>query len=278
MKGAIRRVRRFVRESDILVRRLLGSRAAWLHCELERLRRCGSHEATTTVLGPPLRLSQARFFEPMYRDIFEREIYKFDAVDAAPRIIDCGANIGMASIYLGRRHPGARITAFEADSDLAALARANLNAFGLGNVEVIAAAVTACGETVHFAATGDLAGRVGRHVTGEVAATRVVPAVRLAPYLEEPIEFLKIDIEGAEASVLASVADRLGNVRRLFVEYHGFSADEQDLPQLLEMLKRSGFRYYVTSACDFRRSPLCDLSTNCGMDLQLNIFCVRPGA
>lgn len=105
-----------------------------------------------------------------------------------------------------------------------------------------------------------------------------MPAVRLAPYLEKPVEFLKIDIEGAEHAVLASVADRLRNVRLLFVEHHGFVGEEQRLPEFLQLLSDAGFRYYINSAYDFRRSPLRDRNANHGMDVQLNIFCVRDGA
>jgi FkbM family methyltransferase len=211
----------------------------------------------------------------MHREIFEREIFRFDTMTPAPRIIDCGAHVGMASIYLGWRHPDARITAFEADPCIATLARKNLDAFGLQRVEVVAAAVTDHDGVVTFSSTGDLAGRVGSGKGLQPRTTITVPAVRLSPYLEEPVEFLKIDIEGAEAVVLTSIADRLHNVRRLFVEYHGFAAEEQGLPEVLEILSRSGFRYYITNAYDFRQAPLSDHRSHCGMDLQLNIFCDR---
>lgn len=243
--------------------------------EYARLRRCGTGEATTSILGAPLRLSNAASFEGMHREIFVREIFRFDAACPTPRILDCGAHVGMASIYLGRRHPGARITAFEADPRIAAMARTNLDAFGLERVEVVAAAVADHDGTATFSSTGNLSGRVDHHNSLPTQATCVVPAVRLARYLEEPVEFLKIDIEGAESDALHNAADRLRNVRMLFVEYHGFAAEEQRLPEFLRLLSDAGFRYYATSAHDIRRCPLNDRNVHYGMDLQLNIFCVR---
>jgi FkbM family methyltransferase len=257
---------------------MLGSPSARLQQEYGRLARCGSGAATTTILGPPLLLAHAASFEGMHRDIFTREIYKFDAVSESPRILDCGAHVGLASIYLGRRHPGARITAFEADPSIAALARANLDAFGLQHVEVVPAAVADHDGEVTFSATGDLAGRIGREQSLQARATCTVPAVRLTRYLEEPVEFLKMDIEGAEWSALASAANHLHNVGMLFVECHGFAAEQQQFPEFLRMLSDAGFRYYMNSAYDFRRCPLSDTNVNSGMDLQLNIFCVRSGA
>lgn len=211
----------------------------------------------------------------MYREIFEREIFRFDVDSAFPRMLDCGAHVGMASIYLGRRHPGARITAFEADPDIAAIARENLDSFGLRQVEVVAAAVSDQDGVVSFSATGDLAGRIGSESGLQLASRHEVPSVRLAKYLEEPIEFLKMDIEGAEAAVLESVADRLHNVRRLFVEYHGFAGQEQRLAEFLTLLSDAGFRHYISTAYDFRRKPFLDRHDHCGMDVQLNVFCTR---
>lgn len=268
-------IRRGILGVDLHIRRLCGSRAARVRHECDRLRRHGAGAATTHLLGRPLRLSHAASFEGMYREIFEREVFGFDTDVASPRMLDCGAHVGLASIYLGRRHPGARITAFEADPDIAALARENLDAFGLGRVEVVAAAVSDHDGTVTFSATGDLAGRVGTTHGLGAAQPREVPAVRLARYLEEPIEFLKMDIEGAEPAVLVSIADRLHTVRRLFVEYHGFVDEPQRLPEFLTLLSDVGFRFYIAPAYDFRRRPFLDLGDHCGMDVQLNIYCTR---
>src|SRR5262245_29502721 len=64
------------------------------------------------------------------REIFEEKIYGFRCDEPSPYILDCGAHIGLASLYLKEHLPSARIHAFEADPDLADLCRANFAAFG----------------------------------------------------------------------------------------------------------------------------------------------------
>ena len=275
MKKVIRRFRNLIATTDLEIRYLLGSRSARWQCEFNRLRKFGNVEVISKLLGPPLRVSHPQSFEYMFREIFEREIYRFTTQAACPRIIDCGANIGLASIYLGLRHPNARITAFEADPAIASVARANVDSFGLENVEIVAAAVTDHDGSVAFTTTGDLAGRIAAKNDSSSLAQFIVPAIRLEPYLQGEIEFLKIDIEGAEFETLFSVRGQLRNVKRLFVEYHGFAAETQNLPEFLALLTESGFRYYITNACDFRRHPLDNQTEHLGMDLQLNIFCSR---
>ena len=52
---------------------------------------------------------------------------------STPRILDCGANVGLASLFFRRLYPQARITAFEADPALFAILEANLDANGRTN-------------------------------------------------------------------------------------------------------------------------------------------------
>src|SRR5437867_2541795 len=78
---------------------------------------------------------------PQWDDIFVHDSLSFETESAAPRILDCGANIGLASLYFKRRYRGANITAFEADPALAAICCRNLAANGGADVDVKDAAV-----------------------------------------------------------------------------------------------------------------------------------------
>ena len=51
----------------------------------------------------------------LYREIFVRQYYYFRANIESPRIFDCGANFGMATLYFKWLYPKARIEAFEPD-------------------------------------------------------------------------------------------------------------------------------------------------------------------
>jgi hypothetical protein len=89
------------------------------------------------------------------------------------------------------------------------------------------------------------------------------------------VDFLKIDIEGAETKVLEDCADLLFNVDKLFVEYHSFIGMEQPLPEIFGILKNAGFRLHISAPGLTSNSPFIELRTYSNMDNQLNIYGIR---
>src|SRR5688572_20822569 len=86
------------------------------HRALTRIRNIPRYTAFTTDLpGVPITGVDSASFVHSYSEIFKREIYRFTTVNNAPKIIDCGANIGLSVIYFKRLYPAAKIVAFEAD-------------------------------------------------------------------------------------------------------------------------------------------------------------------
>src|SRR5689334_22986375 len=84
--------------------------------ELDRLRAMPRYVRTTTdLLGHPFEVVDGPAFEAEYTQIFLNHHYAFEAARPDPRILDCGANMGVAIAYWKRRWPAARITAFEPD-------------------------------------------------------------------------------------------------------------------------------------------------------------------
>ena len=90
---------------------------------------------------------------------------------------------------------------------------------------------------------------------------------------EEMVDFLKVDIEGAELDVLAS-SRKLHQVQQLFIEYHSFLSTPQRLSSLLAILEKEGFRYYINKIYS-PTNPYLEITSNCSMDLQLSIFATR---
>lgn len=62
-----------------------------------------------------------------------------------------------------------------------------------------------------------------------------VPTVRLRDYLKQSVDFLKIDIEGAETQVIQDCSDLLANVKNVFIEYYLFNKDPQELNVLINL-------------------------------------------
>jgi len=179
---------------------------------------------------------------PQWHDIFVRETLRFRARTGAPRILDCGANVGLATLFWKRCYPGARITAFEADPAIAAMLRDNLARNGAGDVEVVAKAVWVAGGTVRFVAEGADSGAIAGLSPGIDGPSVAVPAERLRDRLvREPVDLLKLDVEGAELDLLADCAGVLDRVSAIHVEVHDFTPARRLLPAVLELLDRAGF-------------------------------------
>lgn len=206
----------------------------------------------------------------MYNEIFEKEIYRFKTRNKEPYIIDCGANIGLSVLYFKQLYPNAIIVAFEPDKNVFRILEENCFYHNLSNVEVINKAVWNTETDLDFFSEGGDAGRIAL----ESDKTRIVQVktIRLRKYLNKHVDFLKIDIEGSEGKVLKDCREFLKNVDRIFVEYHSFSDQKQNLHELLEILYQAGFRYYIQQIGIFSPNPYIENFPYLNMDNQLNIF------
>lgn len=184
---------------------------------------------------------------PQWEEIFLRGSLDFHTDAPAPRILDCGANVGIASLYFKRRYPKARVTAFEADPSLAQICRRNLDANGAADVDVQAAAAWTTTGQIEFVAEGSDSGAIAS-LEPSVQGRRVaVPAVRFRDWLQETIDFVKLDIEGAELAVLEDCHDRLDVVRNLSIEVHEFDPARRITGTLFELLTDAGFVFDLKS-------------------------------
>lgn len=189
-------------------------------------------------------------FERICHDVFDGHEYAFDTRRRAPLIIDAGAHVGVATHYFKSRFPHARVLALEANPVTFALLRKNISHNGLDDVRPIHAALAPQGGTIPFFASasdeepgawGDSVIRQPWH-EGEATAVVQVPAVTLSSLLTEPIDLLKLDIEGLETAVLEEAATRLSVVRRVILEFHGTRRNPSNsIARLTEILRAAGF-------------------------------------
>lgn len=205
-----------------------------------------------------------------FDEIVTGEIYRFKADHDAPRILDCGANIGLSVLYFAQLYPKARITAFEPDAHNFALLKKNVESYDVRNVDTEQKAIWIHNDGITFESTGGQGSKIGE--SGGIT----VASARLADLLREPVDFLKIDIEGAEYAVIKDCADVLRNVKHLFLEYHGGIGQSHELTEMLEILHRNGFDYYIREAADNVKYPYIRSGT-AGFEQQLNIFGIRRG-
>ena len=207
----------------------------------------------------------------MYKEIFEQKIYNFNCTAEQPIIIDGGANIGLSTIYFKRRFPHAKVLAFEPDPYIFEFLTRNIIAFKLTDVELHNVGLWNQKKSISFEPDGADGGRIN-----ESSAKKSIDVISLRPFLEKNhVDFLKLDIEGAELVVLENIQDLLSNVHNIFIEYHSFTNSQQKLSVILEILQKAGYRYFISSPGLKSPQPLVHINRYNGMDMQLNIYARR---
>jgi FkbM family methyltransferase len=243
------------------------------YSEWLRIRRLQRYVPGRTMLfGHKFNFVDSDTFLGGINEIFGNRQYDFNSKMRSPKIIDCGANIGLSVIFFKNLYPEARVIAFEADPLIAEVGKKNIKEFELSDVEFHNKVVWYEDSEIEFKIEGGYSGRI--QLPEDTGKTVKVPAVRLKDFLDSKIDFLKIDIEGAEYEVIKDCAENLSNVDFLFLEYHSHYQHRQTLHEILGILFRSGFRYHIkeafTSDHPFKNRPLL-----LGMDMQLNIYAFR---
>lgn len=204
-----------------------------------------------------------------FREIFVDEIYKCTLPDDA-LVLDCGANIGLATLYMKQEYPDCRVVAFEPDEKNYDLLARNVGSWGYKGMETRKQAVWKENTLLRFTSRGNMASKISGIEDGIS-----VEAIRLRDLLTEKVHFLKIDIEGAEYEVLKDIEDRLDMVDQMFFEYHGRFDETNNLSDVFSILSRAGFQYYIKLATDPYNSPFFMRKREGDFDVQLNIFCFR---
>lgn len=140
--------------------------------------------------------------------------------EKATRIWDLGANIGLTVALYAAAFPLARISAVELDAANADLARTNTITFG-SRCEIITGAVWFEDGEIEYIIDAGM--EHGAHVTEAAnSPTRNSPAWSLNTLFkhDDLIDFVKMDIEGAEALVLTRNTEWSTKVACLKVECH----------------------------------------------------------
>lgn len=224
------------------------------------------------LFGFDFQLIDSASFLFMYKEIFEQQIYRFKTQNQKPLIIDGGANIGLSILYFKQLYPDSHIVAFEPDIKVFNTLKKNVDVYALNDVNLVNKAIWSSETILEFMAEGADGGRV-THIELEKEKYQV-PATRLREYLNKQVDFLKLDIEGAETEVIKDCQDLLGNVSNLFIEYHSFVGEEQTLYIILNILNQAGFRIHIHPPVTSPQ-PFYHRYINLGMDMQLNIFAFR---
>ena len=184
----------------------------------------------------------------LYKDLFCNQLYHFHCDRPDPLILDCGSNIGLSILYFKHAYPAARIVGFEPDPTVLPYLRGNGERNNLTDVEIVPAALTShAGEQVLYSdgLYGSTLADCGGAQRRGLEPIGKVECVRLFDHLDQPVDFLKMNIEGAEWGVLEDSQERLHAVSRMVIEYHHLPGLPRTLHKILELLDRTGFDYLI---------------------------------
>lgn len=159
--------------------------------------------------------------------VWRERCYELPAGSVTERarwIIDAGANVGYATRWLADTYPGATVIAIEPDRANVELLRRNVA--GRDNVTVLEAALgTEVGSIELFdVGEGPWSYRVGAAGADGGTSVREVPCVSIeslmADFGIDRIDYLKVDIEGAELELFQDAERWIDRVDAVAVELH----------------------------------------------------------
>jgi len=202
---------------------------------------------TLRVDGHPIVYGDLHSFFHQAYQIYVQKLYDLDPAKPIRSILDCGAHIGLASIYYAGRFPEATIHGFEADPALCRMAETNVSQLNLSDrITLYPKAVWTHDRGVRFDSTGDDSGTLS-----EKGQTQV-PSISLKDWISRhEVDLIKMDIEGAEYEVIRDCQDVLSKVPYLLLEVHAFGGEQGTLQEVLGCLDEAG---YQTGLGDFHQA------------------------
>lgn len=241
--------------------------------EIERLKNIPRYKGgSSNLFGLDMLFGDANTYLGGGEEIFKKKVYQFNAVNDTPFIIDCGANIGLSVLYFKQLYPNSELIAFEPDPKIFSILKENIENNHCKNVKLHQKAIWIDNNGVEFNLEGGFSGRIPKSEEEKIIVK--VESQSLKELINKSVDFLKIDIEGAENQVVFDIEDKLHFVKNIFIEFHSHVSEEQNLGEILTLLKKHNFRYTLHEAY-VNKKPYVDRNTMLGMDLQMNVYGFR---
>lgn len=194
----------------------------------------------------------------LVHEIFVNAAYAFDSRNPRPRVVDCGANIGMTVLFFKAFRPDAQVIAFEPHPHTFARLLQTIEVNSLRNVQTENAAVgDRDGMVAFYNSSSDPGGlTASTDASWGGAARQEVRVLRLSSLLREPVDFLKLDVEGAEYEVVQDLI-ATGAIRWVLeavIEYHELPTQSNGGARLTTALKAAGFDVSIVAADSAQRN------------------------
>jgi FkbM family methyltransferase len=204
------------------------------------------------------RLSIFGVLEPLETEIFKKEIKKGDVV------LDIGANIGYYTLIAARLvGEKGKVFAFEPHPQNFALLKKNIKLNGYKNVTLVEKAVSNKNKKLKLYLSGYDCGAHSLYNSHKGQHFVEVESIRLDDYfskLGKKIDFVKIDVEGAEYEALqgmSKIIKRNKDIKIVTEFYPALFKKSGIAPEeFLEFLTREGFNLYNINELEKKIEPV----------------------
>jgi FkbM family methyltransferase len=194
-----------------------------------------------------------------YQDIFIHNIYHFKTKKSNPIILDLGGYIGLSVLYFKKIYPESSIHVFEPDPYLFNILKQNLAQNQIKNVfSHNSGAGINEGIKLFFPEKGGGGSMYGPSLSKKIE----VNMIKLSNFINSPIDFIKINVEGMEYDILTEIEPKLFLVGEIVLEYHNFNFLPQTLGNILILLAHNGFDYIIKEIPSHRNLFSSDLEGN----------------
>ncbi|MFW6275576.1 MAG: FkbM family methyltransferase, partial [bacterium] len=184
--------------------------------------------------GLEIGFNNRKEFETLFDEIFLKQIYRFETKNPKPVIFDCGSHIGLSVLYFKMLYPGASIVAFEPDKKSFKILKKNIEHNKLDDIETYNLALSGTKGIINFyresSPDWDTCGNSTVEEWGDRNGfyRESIESTVLSDYITGEIDFLKMDIEGAELNVLETIQNKIHLIRELALEYHVYNAESKN--------------------------------------------------
>ena len=188
----------------------------------------------------------------LFNEIFINQEYYFISKTNSPYIIDCGSNIGMSILYFKMLYPDSSILAFEPSEEVFSCLESNIRNNNLNSIIVNKIALSNKEGAIYFYYDKDNLDSLVSSIKQErmPKQKRTVEASVLSKYIDRDVDFLKMDVEGAELEIIEELSNKgkLNYVKQMVIEYHHHIVRDSDIfSKLLRLLEDAGFGYQIES-------------------------------
>jgi FkbM family methyltransferase len=151
----------------------------------------------------PVYIRNQVYDQSTFQQIFVNREYNFEFEGMPSRIIDAGANIGLAAVYFANRFPSAKIVCIEPETENFQLLQKNISQYP--NVTALQAGVWSKTAflKIHDNGLGNWGFTVEECDSNEAGALKAVSVYDvMKQHHFDSVDIIKMDIEGSEKEVL----------------------------------------------------------------------------